>query len=410
VKHRLRELLACPWCGSWPLDLVVFESELAPAQIENRCVSYCSSTSSFIHDGDPGRPCADCYGVEITQGVLRCAGCRRDYPIVDGVARFNPDALTDHPGFSARYQHDLRRASGTETEAFAATHARTKRSFGYQWLRHDVTDDDENRAHFYRRTDTVPGGLSGELVFEAGCGMGRYLRVVGTEPGAEVVGLDVSEAVDRAYSENRFNPCVHVVQGDVLQPPLRPRIFDRVFSIGALHHTPDTALAFGQIVPLLKPGGRVAIWVYHAWCPTGRRGLKGTHARLKGWISGVLRRITTRLPHPVLHYLCYLAVPVGRLQLAIQRSPAPLRALLSPCLLLFCSTHPRWQVRVCDTFDWYSPQYQHLHTVDEVAAWFREAGLEEISTAGFPVTVRGCCPASNHQRAQPAEEMSRASL
>jgi hypothetical protein len=125
--------------------------------------------------------------------------------------------------------------------------------------------------------------------------------------------------------------------------------------------------------------------------------LKALHARLRGGMSDALRRITTRLPHPVLHYLCYTAAPVGWLQLQARKLPKPLRFLSHLLSLLPVSTHPQWRVRLCDTFDWYSPRFQWKHSVDEVANWFRDAQLEEISTDGFEVTVRGRrAPRSEH--------------
>jgi hypothetical protein len=46
------------------------------------------------------------------------------------------------------------------------------------------------------------------------------------------------------------------------------------------------------------------------------------------------------------------------------------------------STHPDWRIRVCDTFDWYSPQFQWHHTEEEVEEWFKERGMKEIINLG----------------------------
>ena len=43
------------------------------------------------------------------------------------------------------------------------------------------------------------------------------------------------------------------------------------------------------------------------------------------------------------------------------------------------STHPDFQMRLCDAFDWYSPRYQHHHTEKEVLDWFREARFENLT-------------------------------
>ena len=42
------------------------------------------------------------------------------------------------------------------------------------------------------------------------------------------------------------------------------------------------------------------------------------------------------------------------------------------------SSHPAWENRLCDTFDWYAPAYQHHHTVNELCDWFRAAGFDDL--------------------------------
>jgi len=305
-------------------------------------------------------------GGEINSGWLVSADGQHRYPIRGGIPRFVPES---------NYADN----------------------FGMQWNHFAKTQFDSHSGHpisaerFWKATAWRPEDLRRKWVLDVGCGSGRFAEVA-LAAGAHVVALDYSSAVDACYANLKHHPDLHVVQGDIMQFPFRRATFDRVYSIGALHHTPDTEQAFHSTTALLKPGGRVSIWVYHTWCGPDLHGLRAVHARLKGWISDTLRRITTKLPNPVLRGLCYLVVPLGACQRAILGSPAPIRALLSPLLLVFCSTHPRWRVRVCDTFDWYSPQYQHRHTVEQVQSWFRSAGLTEISTAGFPVTVRGRRP------------------
>jgi hypothetical protein len=54
--------------------------------------------------------------------------------------------------------------------------------------------------------------------------------------------------------------------------------------------------------------------------------------------------------------------------------------------------HPDPEVRVLDTFDWYSPKYQSKHTYEQVFRWFESCGLEALSVGEFPVGVRGRKP------------------
>lgn len=53
------------------------------------------------------------------------------------------------------------------------------------------------------------------------------------------------------------------------------------------------------------------------------------------------------------------------------------------------SAHPSYENRVCDTFDWWAPQYQFHHTVDELSIWFYEAGFGELTV--LPPEKSGRC-------------------
>ena len=414
VKNRLVDLLACPRCQHSPLDLTVLASEMDPEseylakhRDKVRCAQFCAQRNVRLPAAEAS-DCVTCYRNEITEGILRCGGCKAEYPVIGGIPRFNPDAANDFPEFFARHGGQFRNPDLQDVAHFQSLHEETKRSFGYQWLRYRVTDVPENEDHFYRRTDTKPGQLEDQLFFEAGCGMGRYIQVVGSNQGAEVVGLDLSLATNRARAENRANPLVHVVQGNIMEMPFRPSSFDHTYSIGVLHHTPSTYEAFRSMVRLVKPGGRVSLWVYHVWKSPEMTGFRGAHAWLKGKIADGLRVVTLRLPMGLLHYLCYIAVPLGWMQIKIYKQPAWVRAVLSPLTLPAVSPHPEWRIRLLDTFDWYSPRYQWKHTVSEVVGWFRELGLTDIDTEGSEVSVRGRRPAVGElspaeiEQAQPA--------
>ncbi len=399
MKNRLVDLLACPSCQHTPLDLTVLATETNPEsdylrrhRQQVRCAQFCALRNETLPAAE-APDCVACYRTEIMEGILRCGACRAEYPVIGGIPRFNPDASGDFPDFFARNGQHFRNPDFQKVAHFQSLHQETKRSFGYQWLRYSVTGRRDNEEHFYVRTNTKPGQLNGQLFFEAGCGMGRYIQVVGSNEGAEVVGLDLSLATNRAWAENRNNPFVHVVQGNILEMPFRPASFDHTYSIGVLHHTPNTYDAFRSMVRLVKPNGRVSLWVYHLWRSPEMSGFRGAHAWLKGKIADGLRVVTVRMPMGLLHYLCYLGVPIGWVQIQIRKQPPWVRAILSPLLLPAVSVHPEWRVRLLDTFDWYSPRYQWKHTPAEVSGWFRELGLTDIDTEGFEVTVRGRRPA-----------------
>jgi SAM-dependent methyltransferase len=95
-------------------------------------------------------------------------------------------------------------------------------------------------------------------VLDVGCGMGRYTALA-ADHGAEVVGIDLSGAVEKAAE---LWPHCSFVQGDIMAPPFTPRSFDLVYSFGVLHHLPDPIRGLCRCYELVKPGGRLLVWVY----------------------------------------------------------------------------------------------------------------------------------------------------
>lgn len=252
-------------------------------------------------------------------------------------------------------------------------------SFGREWNWFAQTQLDrpgegrtESRETFAAKTGWQPSDLEGKTVLDVGCGMGRFAEVASSW-GANVLGVDLSAAVDAAQGNLGGRPNAAFIQADVFDLPLREEAFDLIYSIGVLHHTPDTRKAFLRLPRLLKPGGRIVIWVY-------------TSERRIGYAaSDLLRRLTTKMDEQRLLRLCRVAGPLG----AVYRT-RPGR-LLSP--LLPVSHHPDPEWRVLDTFDWYAPKYQWKHDWPEVEGWFREAGLEEIRRHEVAVAVSGRRPA-----------------
>jgi SAM-dependent methyltransferase len=248
--------------------------------------------------------------------------------------------------------------------------ARTKSAYSLQWNRFRIIRPEEDRATFRNRTGLSESDLAGTSVLDAGCGMGRYARVA-AEMGGRVVGLDLSEAVQAARATTAgLAGVVGLVRGDLLRPPLAEGSFDHIYSLGVLDHTPDPRSAFLSLARLLKPGGRIVVWVY----PRERPALEA--------IINAHRAVSTRLPLGALMALSRLSAPIGGLKRRLMASRSRLVARAGVALNLLTigvSMHPDPEVRVCDTLDWYAPKYLSRHTFDEVASWFAAAGLVDVA-------------------------------
>jgi SAM-dependent methyltransferase len=248
------------------------------------------------------------------------------------------------------------------------TQQRTKSTYTLQWNRFRILRPEEDRATFETRTGLDPGALGDARVLDAGCGMGRYLRIAASA-GASLVGLDLSWSLLAARELTADLPRVALVRGDLLRPPLAEGSFDHIYSLGVLDHTPDPRAAFLRLARLLRPGGRIVVWVYPKEKPLVER------------IMDAHRAVSTRLPLPVLVALSRLSAPIGGLKrrlMSSRRRPVQRLGVALHALTIGVSMHPDPEVRVCDTLDWYAPRFASRHTRDEVAAWFREAGLVDL--------------------------------
>lgn len=270
--------------------------------------------------------CPECRGgldVANDQTNVRCRACGHTIPVVSGIPRF-------------------------AGEPYVA-------SFGRQWNRYDVARDEEDEATFQVKTGVNPRDLAGKLVLDAGCGGGRYSKLAGRF-GARVVGVDLSTAVEKARALCVDLPDVLIAQADLFDLPVAEAQFDLAFSIGVMHHSPDPRRAFVQVARRVRPGGRLSVWLYR----------KNTLPQ--EWLNSALRAVTTRLPARVLEPAC-----VG---LGVLGGVPVVNKVLNKVFNF--SSHPDWTLRVCDSFDWYSPRYQSHHTVDELKRWFTEEGFDQL--------------------------------
>jgi SAM-dependent methyltransferase len=188
--------------------------------------------------------CPDCQGDlrlhavesgEIVEGRLDC-GCGRSYPVTRGIPRFvGGEEYTD--------------------------------TFGRQWTRWARTQHDSlNGTGIFRHrlktyTGWTPESLEGKVVVDAGCGPGGFVDIIEGHAAA-IVGFDLSVAIDACYELHGRHASVYLAQADIFKPPVRPRVADRLYTFGVVQHTPDPERAFQSLLPLVKPGGEIAVWVY----------------------------------------------------------------------------------------------------------------------------------------------------
>jgi len=309
---------------------------------------------------------------EVTDGVLTCK-CRRWYPIIGGIPRMLPDSLRDsqvekrYSAFLEKYSSKLpKEMEGKKQGKDTRMKRDTLESFGFQWNRfHEMFP--EFRANFLNYIKPIkPSFFRNKLVLDVGCGFGRH-TYYSAEFGAEAVGLDLSHAVEAAYHNVRKFPKAHIVQGDAYNLPFRSK-FDFIFSIGVIHHLPDPKGAYLSLAKFAKRGSSVFIWVY------GREG-----RWFKVAVLGRLRKVTRRLPHGMLYYLCYLPAMLYHSSNGMYHALRALRlnGLAEMTPFKGYAKFP-FRVKHADTFDFLATPKDNYYRREDMEGWLKEAGLKNI--------------------------------
>jgi len=205
MKEKLLDLLACPSCGG---DILL---------------AYASKYEEK----------------EIIEAILSCQKCSREYGVKRGVPRF------------------------ADLDKIEEDKAETAENFGWQWT-HFTQADEKYAEQFLGWLQPVkPEFFKDKVVLEGGCGKGRHTSLAANWGAKDVVGIDLSIAVESAFQATRHLPNVHIVQADIFKLPLK-KAFDYAFSVGVLHHTPDPKKAFLSLASKVKKGGAISAWVYGA--------------------------------------------------------------------------------------------------------------------------------------------------
>lgn len=284
---------------------------------------------------------------DVESGELACEACRVVYPIRAGIPRFVPE------------------------DNYAT-------SFGYQWNRFRLEQIDSSNGtglsarRFFSETGWTKEWMKEKWVLDAGCGAGRFLDVA-TTTEADVVGLDISSAIDAAKTNLAGRRNVHFVQASIFDLPFREGAFDACYCIGVIQHTPDPQRALRSLPSVLRAGGRIAVTVYERkpWTPLNAKYLvRPLTKRLskQSLLSSIKAAMPVLFP---LTDLLFRLPKVGRLfNFAI-----PVANYVDERRL---SRKQRYDWAVLDTFDMLSPQYDRPQSEREVESALASAGVEEL--------------------------------
>jgi ubiquinone/menaquinone biosynthesis C-methylase UbiE len=214
-----------------------------------------------------------------------------------------------------------------------------------------------------------PGGGTG---IDVGCGTGRWSMLVAPRV-AHLYLLDASPqalAVAQENLKSAGNVSFHAAS--VAAIPLPDASLDFAYSLGVLHHVPDTQAAIEAIAAKLKPGAPFLVYLYYALDnrPAWYRAL---------WrMSNFGRLVISRLPHG-LRYVVSQAIaavvywPLARLATLLSRLGRSPRGLP----LAYYADKSFYVMRT-DAYDRFCTRLEKRFTRPQIEAMLIRAGFVDI--------------------------------
>jgi len=259
-----------------------------------------------------------------------------------------------------------------------ADHA-TVEGFGQEWARFDQStlSEVDARRVFEEYFSLFPWAAlpAGAVGFDLGCGSGRWARLAAPRVGL----LHCIDASDEALGVARRNLAsltnVQFHHASVDQLPLADGSMDFGYSLGVLHHVPDTQAGIDACVAKLKSGAPFLVYLYYAFDnrPPWFRAL---------WkATDVARRVISRLPHRQKN-LVSDAIALG-VYLPLARTAAGLaRAGVDVSSFPLSAYRDRsFYVMRTDALDRFGTQLEQRFTAEQVRQMMTRAGLRDVVVA-----------------------------
>lgn len=254
---------------------------------------------------------------------------------------------------------------------------KTVDGFGEEWAAFDQTDlpAAEQRRIFddyfsiFPFSDLPPQAEG----FDLGCGSGRWADLMARRVG-RLHCIDPSEkalSVARRRLESRDNVTFH--EAGVDNMPLSDESQDFGYSLGVLHHIPDTQAALGDCVAKLKRGAPFLVYLYYSFDN------KPLWFRSIWLMSDHVRKVIARLPFAarkacttVLAATVYW--PLTRLALLGDRLGFDVGNLpLSPY------RHYSFYTMRTDALDRFGTRLEQRFTQDDIKAMMERSGLTDVT-------------------------------
>lgn len=245
--------------------------------------------------------------------------------------------------------------------------------FGREWDAFDQTTlNSAERQQLFESYFSLFRFDSQAQGFDLGCGSGRWARLVAPRVG-HLHCIDPAEAalaVARRQLAGKDNVTFHHAGADSI--PLADGSQDFGYSLGVLHHIPDTAAAMRDCVRKLKPGGQFLVYLYY------RFDFRPRWFRAVWGASEIARRRISRLPFPMKKAVTTgiaagVYFPLARTAALLERAGITARNMP-----LYDYRHLSFYTMRTDALDRFGTKLEQRFTRAEIAAMMEAAGLRDV--------------------------------
>ncbi len=254
--------------------------------------------------------------------------------------------------------------------------------FADEWSRFDQSEADEGELEraFESYFSAFPWSSLPEdsVGFDLGCGSGRWAKFAARRVGHLHCVDPAAGALNVAKRNLQDLPNVSFHLATVDAIPLAPATADFGYSLGVLHHVPDTQAGISACVSKLKRGAPFLLYLYYAfdhrpaWFKVLWRASEG------------IRRAVSLLPHPIRYaasqiIAAFVYWPLARTAALFDR--AGLNVESFP--LSFYRNESFYMMRT-DALDRFGTRLEKRFTRAEISLMMSTAGLEKIQFNDHP--------------------------
>jgi SAM-dependent methyltransferase len=253
---------------------------------------------------------------------------------------------------------------------------KTVQGFGEEWTRFDQAAlSAEDRAAIFQSYFSMvdwPALPANAVCADIGCGSGRWAAVVAPKVGT-LHAVDASDAALEVAKINMAaagNVVFHRASVDAL--PFPDSSLDFAYSLGVLHHVPDTQAAISSIAQKIKPGGKFLIYLYYAFDnrPAWFRGLWRLSDLLRGALSNApaaLKNLSADLIALTIYW------PLARTAKLLERMDS-----LPASWPLAIYRDRRFYVMRTDALDRFGTRLEQRFTRVQIEQMLTSAGFEKV--------------------------------